>query len=147
MQQGAPDINALADRIVGPVARFDSKSQRVAVKLYHLLADGSPVPLARLANTLNLPGDTVGEILSRYATFSDGQGAIIGFGGLTVAEMPPHRFQVEGRTLYTWCAWDSLFIPGILGKPADVTSRDPITHTPISMRVAPDGVTDVRPQD
>jgi alkylmercury lyase len=147
MQQAAPDINELADRLLGTVARFDSGSRLVAVKLYRLLADGSPVPLARLANALNLPGDTVSEILSRYATFSDGQGAIIGFGGLTVAEMLPHRFQVEGRTLYTWCAWDSLFIPGILGRPAEVTSRDPITRTPISMRVAPDGVTDVRPQD
>jgi alkylmercury lyase len=146
MQQAAPDINELADRLVGAVARFDSKSQLVAVKLYRLLAEGSPVLLARLANALNLPVETVSEILSRYATFSDGQGAIIGFGGLTVAEMLPHRFQVEGRTLYTWCAWDSLFIPGILGKRAHVTSRDPVTHTPISMTVAPDGVTDIRPQ-
>jgi alkylmercury lyase len=94
MQQAAPDINELADRLVGAVARFDSKSQLVAVKLYRLLAEGSPVLLARLANALNLPVETVSEILSRYATFSDGQGAIIGFGGLTVAEMLPHRFQV-----------------------------------------------------
>jgi len=147
MQQAALDISELADRLVGgAMARFDGRSRRVAVNLYRLLAEGSPVPLARLAAAVNLPVETVSEILSRYATFSDGGGAIIGFGGLTVVEMLPHRFQLEGRTLYTWCAWDSLFIPGILGKPADVASRDPITRTPISLAVAPDGVKEVWPQ-
>jgi hypothetical protein len=24
-----------------------------------------------------------------------------------------HRFEVDGRALSTWCAWDSLFIPEI----------------------------------
>jgi hypothetical protein len=33
--------------------------------------------------------------------FFDDKGAVIGFGGLTVVEMPPHRFVVDGRTLYT----------------------------------------------
>ncbi len=146
MQQAAVSISELADKIVGAIPRFDSMSQQVAVRLYRLLAEGKPVPIERLANTLDLASETVSEVLSRYPAFYDDQGAVIGFGGLTVAEMPPHLFRVEGRTLYTWCAWDSLFIPGILGKAAEVTSRDPITRTPISLTVAPDGVKHVRPE-
>jgi alkylmercury lyase len=115
------------------------------VKLYRLLAEGSPVPPARLATDLNLPVETVSEVLSRYAAFTDDQGAIVGFGGLTVAEMPPHQFRVTDKTLYTWCAWDSLFIPSILGNVAEVTSRDPVSHTSISLTVTPDGVKDVYP--
>jgi alkylmercury lyase len=32
---------------------------------------------------------------------------------------------MNDRTLWTWCAWDSLFLPEILGHPARVTSPDP----------------------
>jgi hypothetical protein len=35
-----------------------------------------------------------------------------------------HRFEVQGRTLWTWCG-GSLFIPEILGRSAHVTSADP----------------------
>ena len=38
-----------------------------------------------------------------------------------------HRFEVAGRTLYTWCAWDSLFLPQILGQEAEVESTCPLT--------------------
>jgi len=146
MQHAVLNINELADRLVGAVAQPDGRSRRVAVKLYRLLAEGTPVPPVHLATAVNLPVETVGDILARYATFFDDQGAIAGFGGLSVAEMPPHRFRVAGQTLYTWCAWDSLFIPGILGKTADVTSRDPITHSPIALTVGPDGGKEVRPR-
>jgi alkylmercury lyase len=146
MQQAAVDMRELADKIVGAIPRFDSVSRQVAVRLYRLLAEGNPVSIERLANTLGLPSETVSEVLSRYPAFYDDQGAVIGFGGLTVAEMPPHIFRVEGRTLYTWCALDSLFIPGILGKAAEVTSRDPITHAQIYLTVAPDGVQHIRPE-
>lgn len=146
MRQAAVNIGELAEKLVGAVPRFDPTSQRVAVKLYRLLAEGNPVPVEHLAKTLNLPDETISEVLSRYPVFYGDQGAVMGFGGLTVAEMPPHLFRVEGRTLYTWCAWDSLFIPGILQKAADVTSRDPITHAQISLTVAPNGVKDVKPR-
>ena len=146
MRQIAVSTRELADKLVGAVPRFDPTSQRVAVKLYRLLAEGNPVPVEHLAKTLKLPGNTVTEVLSRYPVFYDDQGAVVGFGGLTVAEMPPHLFRVQGRTLYTWCAWDSLFIPGVLGKAADVTSHDPITHSEISLTVAPDGVKHVSPE-
>jgi alkylmercury lyase len=95
--------------------------RQVAVSLYRLLAEGRPVPVAPLASTLDLSEQTIRQALGPYAAFYDDQGAVIGFGGLTVAEMPPRCFRVEGQVLYTWCAWDALFIPGILVKTAEVT--------------------------
>ena len=146
MQQATVSVRELADKIVGAFPQSDPVSRQVAVNLYRLLAKGEPVPIARLAKSLNLPGEKVNQVLARYAAFYDDQGAVIGFGGLTIGEMPPHLFRVEGRTLYTWCAWDSLFIPGILGKSAEVASRDPVGHSPISLMVAPDGVKHVEPE-
>ena len=146
MQQAQVNVGELADKLVTAVPRQDLTSQRVAVKLYRLLAEGNPVPVGRLAETLKLSGETVSEILSRYPVFYDDQSTVVGFGGLTVAEMPPHLFVVEGRKLYTWCAWDSLFIPGILRMAVDVTSRDPVTHSEISLTVTPQGVKHVNPK-
>lgn len=128
----------LAGRIVGAVPRFDRVGQRMAVTLYRLLSEGEPVPISRLAAALGVTEDAVRATLDRYPVFYDDEGAIIGFGGLTVVEMPPHRLNVGGRTLYTWCAWDSLFIPAILGTVAQVESVCPVTRAPVSMVVGSD---------
>ena len=54
----------------------------------------------------------------------DRERRVLGFGGLATMPMH-HRFEVDGRELSTWCAWDSLFIPEILGRSARVASLDP----------------------
>jgi len=76
--------------------------------------------------------------------FYDDDGRIVGYWGLALTEMA-HRFIVNGQTLYTWCAWDSLFIPQILGKPARVESTCPVTGDKIRLTVAPDGVKELDP--
>ena len=52
----------------------------------------------------------------------------------------PHRLELDGRTLWTWCAWDSLFIPEILGEVARVESKDPQSGATIRLTVTPEGV-------
>ncbi len=84
-----------------------------------------------------------GEQLKGWV-FYDKERRIVGFRGLALPEMP-HKFEVEGQTLYTWCAIDSLFIPQTLGKAARVESRDPQTGTVIKLTVAPDGVEAAEP--
>jgi alkylmercury lyase len=76
--------------------------------------------------------------------YSDDQGRVLGFGGLAAAPMH-HRFEVDGRTLSTWCAWDSLFIPEILGRPARVTSPDPESSEVVRLVVTPDRIESVEP--
>ncbi|MDR7480573.1 MAG: organomercurial lyase [Armatimonadota bacterium] len=117
----------------------------MAVALYRLLSKGTPVPLKRVADAVSLPEATVEATIPKWPLFRDDHGAVIGFGGLTVAEMPPHHFTIDGRTLYTWCAWDSLFIPGILGKTAAVESVCPVTKARISLEVGPEGIRNVAP--
>jgi alkylmercury lyase len=56
-----------------------------------------------------------------------------------------HRFEVNGRTLWTWCAWDSLFIPEILGRPARVTSPDPENRELVRLAVTPHRIQSVEP--
>lgn len=47
--------------------------------------------------------------------------------------------------LWTWCAWDSLFIPELLGATARVESPDPESGELVRLVVRPSGVTSVRP--
>ena len=89
--------------------------QRVSAQIYRLLAKGEPVPVAQLAATLDLPLSQVEEVVGQWpALFYNDDKAIIGYWGLGLTQMD-HRFEVDGNTLYTWCAWDALFIPQIIG--------------------------------
>ena len=138
-------LNGLAAKIVGAVPKLGPTERRIAIGLYRLLSQGQPVPPERLAETLNLSQGRVRETLSHWpGVYRDGAGSVVGFWGLALSEMP-HRFQVDGQTVYTWCAWDSLFIPGILGKTAKVESTDPVTSEKISLVVDPEGVQDLEP--
>jgi alkylmercury lyase len=51
---------------------------------------------------------------------TDEQGRIVG-SGLTLRPTP-HRFALDGRQLYTWCALDTLIFPVVLGQGATVES-------------------------
>ena len=126
------------------------EEQRLGLEIYRQLAQGEPVLRSELARALEAPTDTVDELLGhpnlKCLTYTDKQGRIIGFGGLAVREMP-HRFRIDGRTLYTWCAWDSLFLPGILDLEAEVDSPAPGGTVRVHLKVAPDGVKEVQPRN
>jgi alkylmercury lyase len=79
------------------------------------------------------------------AVFRDEQGRVVGFWGLTVSEMPPHQIEVRGARLWTWCAWDALFLPQLLGTTVQVRSVCPVSQETIELRVAPDRVESASP--
>lgn len=58
----------------------------------------------------------------------------------------PHRFEVHGRQLYTWCALDALIIPRLLGVEARVESPCPATGTSIRVWLAPEHVLRYEPE-
>lgn len=71
-------------------------------------------------------------------------GAVTAFWGLTLSKTK-HRFRTGGRDLHTWCAWDTLFLPPLLGAEAEVESACPATGERIMLRVGPRGVSSARP--
>ena len=143
------ELIALTSELLSRLPTMTGEEQRLGLEMYRQLARGEPVSRAELARALEAPTDTVEELLGRpnlkSLTYTDEGGQIIGFGGLAVREMP-HRFKVDGRTLYTWCAWDSLFIPVILGVAAEVESPVPGSSAPVRLSVAPDGVNRLEPR-
>ena len=138
-------VQELAEKITSAMPALGPTDRQLMIQLYRLLGEGEPVSPHRLAEAVGLPEPRIREILGHWpGVHFDGDGSVVGFWGLALGEMP-HRFEVDGRTLYTWCAWDSLFIPEILGKTARVTSADRITKEKISLVVGPDGVSEISP--
>jgi alkylmercury lyase len=60
----------------------------------------------------------------------NGQGGVIAFGGLSLAPAE-HSFEVGGQQLFSSRAWDTLFLPALLERPAEVRSTCPLTAIPV----------------
>ena len=137
-----------AAAMMDTVPPFGEQAKRLALELYRQLAAGKPVSREHLAEALDVSAEEIAALLNdeqlKGWVFYDDQQRVVGFRGLAITQMP-HRFEVEGRALTTWCAIDSLFIPEVLGKPARVESRDPRTGGLIRLTVTPEGIEAVEP--
>jgi alkylmercury lyase len=141
------DTSQLADQVSCCTQDLDARDQRVQLTLFRLLAEGAPVERERLAAHAAVGDSEVRALLAAWhGVHSDEVGRVVAFQGLSVVEAP-HRFRVEGRELYTWCAWDTLFLPELIGRRAEVESTCPTTGATVSLRVGPDGPSEVSPAD
>lgn len=144
-----PDIDRYWEALADAVPVLTSEEQYAAVALYRELAKGQAVGTEQLAAALNIPTTKAEKLLQRPSmralTYSDANGRVLGFGGLAAAPMH-HTFQVNGRRLWTWCAWDSLFIPELLDMTARVESPDPESGEVVRLEVGPRGVTTAEPR-
>ena len=120
---------------------------RLIVRTLRRLAEARPVSMeevAELASDLDKADEAVAFI--DQMSEKDGDGNVVGHLGLSLNDHP-HQFEVNGRELRTWCAWDSLFLPALLGQTAHVVSKDPATGEEIRLRVTPAGVERTRPDE
>lgn len=105
-----------------------------------LLANGRPVPPEALARAT---GTSVEQARAQLE-YARGRGAEVAedgaIVGLALTLRPTgHRFRVRGNDLFTWCGFDALFLPILLGEPAEVGSTCPVTGAEIRLTVQPDG--------
>ncbi|MBI3042958.1 MAG: hypothetical protein HYY78_09055 [Betaproteobacteria bacterium] len=123
-RQSGPELARAAIQLF---PRLSPTEQQVSVMLYRLLAQGQPVARQTLAKQSGLPIAQVSTMLDAWhGVYYDGAGEVIGYWGLALGETR-HRFRVRGRALYAWCAWDTLFLPRIIGVAAEVESVCPET--------------------
>jgi alkylmercury lyase len=136
---------SLAAELAAATPALDGEQQQLALGIYGLLAEGEPVEQARLATRAGVAPERVRELLGELpGVYLDDSDRVIGFWGLTIRPMA-HRLIVDGRVLYAWCAWDTLFLPELIGQPAHVHSTCPTTGAPILLSVRGLEVTEVAP--
>lgn len=114
--------------------------RRAGLVLLRALSRGAPVTVDGFADALGTSVDAAEQLwkasaLSRLTVTAD-DGSISGFAGLSVTETP-HRMIVGDRVLWTWCAYDTLFLPALLDATATVESHDPETGQVIRLTVSP----------
>lgn len=134
------NLNGVLEAVLALHAPLSGSEQRLSLALYRLLATGEPVRMEALAHAAQLELGRIDSVLSEWpGVYRDGQGRVIGYWGLTIAETP-HRMLVGRKWLHTWCAWDTLFLPELLGSAARVESSCPVSGARIALVVAPEGV-------
>lgn len=118
-------------------------TDRVSVSVLGVLATGYPVSRQDLAARL-ARGRPSGEEIAPEALLEAAMermpnielaedGRIVGC-GLTLAPTD-HQILFSGPPLFTWCAFDTLLFPAILGRAAEVRSRCHATGVPIRCSV------------
>jgi len=144
---GATSIEQLGDAIKAAMPTLDETDQRVATAIYRLMSLGEPVGLAAIADVAGITVDQVNSKLDSWpGVFRDKQGRVVGFWGHAIAKLDPeYRLVIDGSTTYAWCALDTLFVPGMIGKPVRVEATDPISGQHVSLVVDREGAREVNP--
>jgi alkylmercury lyase len=122
------------------------EGQELLPHAIRLLSAGEPVALGQLAAAAGWSVEDVEAALAAQTSAErDGQGRLVGL-ALTLRPTT-HHVTVDGRTLYAWCATDTLLLPVILGRPVRVDSTCPQTGQAIRIELKPDRVERVEPPD
>jgi alkylmercury lyase len=139
-----PSLEALAESLAGTFPGSDDAP--LARVLLRQLTRGHPVSVAALATSTGRDEPDVTATLAGWPNVRrDEHGRVEAFGGLSLRPTK-HRFEVGGRRLYTWCAWDTLFLPALLDAQAHVESTCPMTGAEVRLTVAPDRVLAAQPE-
>jgi len=142
-QQKNVSLDQMSEVVVQAFPALDPQEQRAGIVLYRLLAGGNPIALPELTQALQWTGVPAGQFLStsnlrNLVEWGTNQ-TVIGFGGLT-SRHSRHSLVFNDRRLYTWCAWDAMFIPELLGVTAMIESVCPETGNPVRLRVDSNGI-------
>ena len=136
-------LEAIAQAVCKRQERYQ-RTTHLFDQLVRLLVQGRPVAPELLASRFHRNLDEVRSILRAHPELEyDAQGNLVG-SGLTLVPTA-HQFQVEQRTLFAWCAFDTLTYPLALHLFAQVTSRCPVTGSSIHLTVTPEQVLDLDP--
>lgn len=114
-------------------------NRRLAESLIRMLSQGEPVTPERLATHLRRPLAEVSRMLEDVPDLErDDCGRIVA-GGISLLPTA-HRFIVDGRVMFAWCALDALSYPTILGRNVIIESHCHASRAPLRLVVSPAAV-------
>ncbi len=119
--------------------KLSEEEQELSLAIYHGLEKGNPLKIEDLVSATTLDKFTVKAIIKKWpAIFYDSNQHIIGYWGLAIQEMG-HKIELNDKTLYGWCAWDTLFIPQLIEKDAVIRSTDHLTKEEVVIEIDRNG--------
>jgi alkylmercury lyase len=149
MMPNRVNLEEVAQAVAAAAPELDAVGRRIFVQTFRLVARGEPVSPAEIAQAAGVARQRAEESLHSWPlAFWDDQDRIVGFWGLAIRPLKPtHSMAMDGRTVYGWCAWDTLFIPEILNTEIHVKSTDPQNGETVQLTVTPDEVKEVHPRE
>lgn len=124
---------------------LNKTEQQQAIQLYKILAKGQPVAIEDYATDIGLTAEVTRQLLDSWTGVSFNDHHLIdGFWGASTTETS-HRFIINQQMLYTWCAWDLLFMPVIFQQTIEATTTCPISKKTISLTISDHGVEKIEP--
>jgi alkylmercury lyase len=134
-----PSFELLSEAVIGLFPCLKETEERISLCLYHLLAKGKPVSTDLIAEATRVPMAVINQLLdSWYGVRRDLAGRVTGYWGLTITPTK-HQLKIGDRTLFTWCAWDTLFLPQVLDAAVVVESECPVSGNPVCLEINSSG--------
>ena len=132
-----PALETIAERLS---EQLRCEQEDLCRPIVQQVTRGKPVALATLQTSLQVSQNELEQRLTRLPpdVEFDRVGNIVGLGVTLVPTS--HRFQIGGKLLYTWCAFDTVLLPPSLRVEAQVQSTCPVTGQPITFVATPEGV-------
>jgi alkylmercury lyase len=137
------ELDGLIECLLQDTPSLTPEDQHLALRILRALARGRPVDVTRVRNSSASNG-ALERLLSCFPSTMQQGDDIVAFGGLSLAPTA-HRFIVRDTVLYTWCAWDGLFLPELLGTDALIESHCPHTGEEIQVSIGADGIRETSP--
>lgn len=137
------DLEAFTLQVVAYHQSFGKDFWRLLWTAIAELATGKPVAPEHLAAPANLPLDRTLAIAREVWEWDTSGECLVG-AGLSRLETP-YRVDIDGRTLWTYCAPDTLQLPVMLGKRVQTQSSCAATGDPIRVHATSTGVESVDP--
>lgn len=103
------------------------------LKIHHELIKGFPLSKYDYYKIAQLSNEKAGAILEKMGEV-DAEGNILAFAGLSIVPTN-HKFEVNGKTLYTWCVVDAILFADWLDVCAHIISSDPVDHSSIELEI------------
>ena len=130
----------------GGLFDFGPDRSRLLIQVWRSLAKGRPVTAERvdqIAADIGIARDEADQFL-RQMSERDTDDNIVGVMGLSLNDHP-HRFNVNGTRMSTWCAEDTLFLPAMLKQTATIESDSPLSKEKVRLTVSADAVEEASP--
>jgi alkylmercury lyase len=138
-------VHEVAQRLQPLFPALDELDQQLSLAIYRKLARGAPVGLKDLFSELGMDAtEGVRRMRAWPGVYYDGEQRVIGYWGLSLSSTR-HRLRISGRELFAWCAWDTLFLPAVLGTRIEVTSTCRGTGEAVHLSVSPTAVESAEP--
>jgi alkylmercury lyase len=100
------------------------------------LLKGNPIPIANYYKLVDFSNEKADALLEILGEFNENN-QITAFSGLSLTPTH-HKFIVQNKTLYTWCALDAILFTEWLDVSSKIVSHDPIDNSLIELFIEGD---------